>query len=68
MRDSDVATRPYNQYGNVIMIGDAAHAITPTIGMGASLAIEDAEILGHKLSEQILQEKPNFKRAFEDYS
>jgi salicylate hydroxylase len=68
MRDSDVATRPYNEYGNVIMIGDAAHAIMPTIGMGASLAIEDAEILGRQLSEQILKEKPNFKSASQQYS
>ena len=68
MRDSDVATQPYNENGNVIMIGDAAHAIMPTIGMGASLAIEDAEILGRYLSDQILQETPNFKVALKDYS
>ncbi len=68
MRDSDVATQPYNDYGNVIMIGDAAHAIMPTIGMGASLAIEDAEILGRQLAEQILKAKPNFKSALQKYS
>jgi salicylate hydroxylase len=68
MRDSDVATKPYNEYGNVIMIGDSAHAIMPTIGMGASLAIEDAEILGRQLSEQIHKEKPNFKSAIMQYS
>jgi len=68
MRDSDVATQPYNQYGNVIMIGDAAHAIMPTIGMGASLAIEDAEILGRFIAEQIRQNKSNFKSTFESYS
>ena len=61
MRDSDVATQPYNEHGNVIMIGDAAHAIMPTIGMGASLAIEDAEILGHILSNQILKNNLNNK-------
>ena len=68
MRDSDVATRPHNQHGNIIMIGDAAHAIMPTIGMGASLAIEDAEILAHHLSEQILQGNPDFKNTLEKYS
>jgi salicylate hydroxylase len=68
MRDSDVATQPYNNYGNVIMIGDAAHAIMPTIGMGASLAIEDAEILGHFISEQIKGGNTNFKSTFEKYS
>jgi salicylate hydroxylase len=68
MRDSDVAICPHNQYGNIIMIGDAAHAIMPTIGMGASLAIEDAEILGQQLAEQIQQGNPNFKKVFEKYA
>lgn len=68
MRDSDVADKPYNNYGNVIMIGDAAHAIMPTIGMGASLAIEDAEILGRFISEQIMINHTNFKKTFENYS
>jgi salicylate hydroxylase len=68
MRDSDVATQPYNEYGNVIMIGDSAHAIMPTIGMGASLAIEDAEILGRQLAEQILKEAPNFKSTMQKYA
>jgi salicylate hydroxylase len=68
MRDSDVATCPYNEHGNVVMIGDAAHAIMPTIGMGASLAIEDAEILGRLLSEQILKEQPNFKNVLQKYA
>jgi salicylate hydroxylase len=74
MRDSDVATNPVNEFGNVIMIGDAAHAIMPTIGMGASLAIEDAEILGQFISDQIIFQKINktaendFKKILEDYS
>jgi salicylate hydroxylase len=68
MRDSDVATQPYNEYGNIIMIGDAAHAIMPTIGMGASLAIEDAEILGRYISEQIMNGKSDFKNTLEKYS
>jgi 2-polyprenyl-6-methoxyphenol hydroxylase-like FAD-dependent oxidoreductase len=38
------------------------------IGMGASLAIEDAEILGRLLSEQILKEQPNFKSILQKYA
>lgn len=68
LRDSDVATRPYNEYGNVIMIGDAAHAILPTIGMGASLAIEDAEILGRQLAGHLLNGNRNFKTLLQHYA
>ena len=32
--------------GNMIIIGDAAHAMLPTQGQGASQAVEDAEALG----------------------
>ncbi|OAL06969.1 FAD binding domain-containing protein [Phaeosphaeriaceae sp. SRC1lsM3a] len=47
--------------GRVILIGDAAHAMLPTQGQGASQAIEDAEALGalfadidgHPSSEQV---------------
>ena len=68
MRDNDVASRPYNQHGNVIMIGDAAHAIMPTIGMGASLAIEDAEILARHLSDHILKNAKDFEDTFKEYT
>lgn len=37
--------------GRVILIGDAAHAMLPTQGQGASQAIEDAEALGAFLTE-----------------
>lgn len=30
---------------SVVLLGDAAHAITPNLGMGASMAIEDAWVL-----------------------
>jgi salicylate hydroxylase len=68
MRDSDVALQPYNQHGNIVMIGDAAHAIMPTIGMGASLAIEDAEMLAKHLAKVINANSTNFKSAIENFS
>jgi salicylate hydroxylase len=47
--------------GRVILIGDAAHAMLPTQGQGASQAIEDAEALGsyfgnivHRPSEDVV--------------
>lgn len=35
--------------GRVLLIGDAAHAPTPHLGMGAGLAFEDAVVLGDVL-------------------
>jgi salicylate hydroxylase len=68
MRDSDVMQCPYNEHGNIILIGDAAHAIMPTIGMGASLAIEDAEILAHHISNHLITNQPDLKTTLSNYS
>lgn len=37
-------------FGNILLIGDAAHATTPNMGQGACQAIEDAVVLGNLLS------------------
>ena len=51
MRDTDPLPLPYSTDGKIILIGDAAHALMPTIGMGASLAIEDAEQLARLIAD-----------------
>lgn len=38
--------------GNVLIIGDGAHATIPQLGSGAALAIEDAVVLGEELQKQ----------------
>ena len=38
--------------GNVLLIGDAAHAIGPHAGQGGSLALEDAAVLADCLSAE----------------
>jgi len=38
-----------SESGRVLILGDAAHAMIPTGGLGASLAFEDAECLAHVL-------------------
>ncbi|KIA86630.1 FAD-dependent monooxygenase [Flavobacterium sp. AED] len=38
--------------GNVIIIGDAAHATIPQLGSGAALAIEDAVVLAEEIKKQ----------------
>lgn len=35
--------------GRIVLIGDAAHALHPIVGMGASLALEDAWVLADQL-------------------
>ena len=44
---------------HMIVIGDAAHAPTPTSGQGASLSIEDAVVLA-----QCLRDAPSPQQAF----
>jgi 2-polyprenyl-6-methoxyphenol hydroxylase-like FAD-dependent oxidoreductase len=46
----DVPTLPTWHVGRVMLIGDAAHAMSPAGGQGASLALEDAMLLGQRLA------------------
>ncbi|GAB3963362.1 hypothetical protein GCM10029978_020890 [Actinoallomurus acanthiterrae] len=39
-------------HGRVVLLGDAAHAVTPDIGQGACLAIEDAVTLAAAIEER----------------
>lgn len=48
--------------GHVTLLGDAAHPITPNIGQGACLAIEDAFCLAKALGET-----PDLETAFRAY-
>lgn len=49
--------------GRVVLIGDAAHAMTPNLGQGASQAIEDAYILANELSKHL----NDYPTAFSSY-
>jgi salicylate hydroxylase len=53
MRDSDLLEEPYAPDANIVFVGDSTRAFLPTIGMGASLAIEDAEWLGTNLGNYL---------------
>lgn len=55
---------PINRYayGNVVLIGDAAHATTPNMGQGACQAIEDAIVLADELSKNA-----SAKQAFKQF-
>jgi salicylate hydroxylase len=55
---------PLQQYskGRVTMLGDAAHPMTPFLGQGACMAIEDALLLGRAFDAA-----NNFEEAFSIY-
>lgn len=53
MHDTNPLPQPFPAAANLIAIGDAAHAILPSIGMGASLAIEDGETLAEWLAKTV---------------
>ena len=49
---NDIADRPFDPRwgtGPVTLVGDAAHAMTPNMGQGASQALEDALVLADRL-------------------
>lgn len=48
--------------GRVCLIGDAAHAMSPSAGQGASMAIEDALVLAH-----CLRDAADPTQAFSDF-
>ena len=55
----DISGQPRWHAGRVCVIGDAAHATSPSAGQGASLAMEDAMMLA-----RCLREDPEPERAF----
>jgi 2-polyprenyl-6-methoxyphenol hydroxylase-like FAD-dependent oxidoreductase len=53
-------TQPTSRHqGPVVLLGDAVHAISPSSGQGASMALEDAEMLA-----KCLRDIPEIEQAF----
>ncbi|MEI6412422.1 MAG: FAD-dependent monooxygenase [Bacteroidota bacterium] len=48
----DLGPTPHFAFGNVALLGDAAHATTPNLGQGACQAIEDAVVLADEIKKQ----------------
>jgi 2-polyprenyl-6-methoxyphenol hydroxylase-like FAD-dependent oxidoreductase len=53
--------------GRTILIGDAAHAVAPHSGQGASMALEDAQYLAKLLRESTSQSIEEIFAAFEQH-
>ena len=49
--------------GRVVLLGDAAHAMTPNIGQGAGMAMEDAAVLADELAT-----KDDLQAALQSYA
>jgi 2-polyprenyl-6-methoxyphenol hydroxylase-like FAD-dependent oxidoreductase len=58
----DIPTQPVWHKGPVALIGDAAHATSPSAGQGASLALEDAIVLA-----KCLRDLPDAGAAFQSF-
>jgi 2-polyprenyl-6-methoxyphenol hydroxylase-like FAD-dependent oxidoreductase len=57
---SDIADiKPLQKFafGNIVLMGDAAHATTPNMGQGACMAIEDAAILANCIEDYTTPEE-----------
>lgn len=58
----DLKPIPKYAFGNLVLIGDSAHATTPNLGQGACMAIEDAAIL-----VSCLEKNPDASLAFQEF-
>jgi 2-polyprenyl-6-methoxyphenol hydroxylase-like FAD-dependent oxidoreductase len=59
MNVTDVQSLPAWHRGRIMLIGDAAHAVSPNSGQGASLALEDAMYLA-----KLLRDCDDFREAY----
>ncbi len=58
----DISTQPIWHQGPVVLVGDAIHAVSPSAGQGASLAVEDAMVLA-----KCLRDREDHELAFATY-
>ena len=63
----DVPSLPGWSAGRTVLIGDAAHAVAPHSGQGASMALEDAQFLARLLRETPQWNLPEIFRRFEQH-
>lgn len=59
----DVPSLPTWHVGGVMLLGDAAHAMSPAGGQGISLALEDAMLVGQFLADRSVPVTEAFAKA-----
>jgi 2-polyprenyl-6-methoxyphenol hydroxylase-like FAD-dependent oxidoreductase len=62
----DVPSLPAWSAGRTVLIGDAAHAVAPHSGQGASMALEDAQLLAKLLRDSRGDNLEKVFRVFEE--
>ena len=58
----DIQSLPTWHKGRIILMGDAAHAVSPNAGQGASMALEDAMYLA-----KMLRDNETYEQAFKAF-
>ncbi|XP_040990775.1 monooxygenase 3 isoform X2 [Juglans microcarpa x Juglans regia] len=61
------AISPAASDGQVVLVGDAWHPMTPNLGQGACCALEDAVVLARKLANAIKSEAESVEGALRSY-
>ncbi|MFD5831313.1 FAD-dependent oxidoreductase [Lentzea sp. NPDC060358] len=63
------SSKPIERWGstNVTLLGDAIHAMTPMRGIGANVALRDAQLLARKLAESGLDGIRAYEAEMYDY-
>lgn len=62
-----VKCSPWNSYGKVLLLGDAAHAIVPFYGQGMNASFEDVVVFDEILDKYNSEENVNWNIIFKEY-
>ncbi|MDC8000757.1 NAD(P)/FAD-dependent oxidoreductase [Aequorivita todarodis] len=62
-----VKCSPWNSFGKVLLMGDAAHAIVPFYGQGMNASFEDVVVFDEILEKYASEENINWNNLFKEY-
>ena len=62
-----VKCSPWNSFGKVLLMGDAAHAIVPFYGQGMNASFEDVVVFDEILEKYNSENKINWEVVFKEY-
>ncbi|QQX76947.1 MULTISPECIES: FAD-dependent oxidoreductase [Aequorivita] len=62
-----VKCSPWNAFGKLLLMGDAAHAIVPFYGQGMNASFEDVVVFDEILEKYASEEKINWNNLFKEY-